>query len=84
MRTTIDIGVATISTDKIHAVSYQEGKVIIHVQGGDVIEYPDMDGAKYSRAMKEWREYLEDKQAQFQEAVQYGIILGMERGAMNV
>jgi len=83
MSNTLEIGTVSIACEKITAIQHENGKTHIIVMGGDNLEYPDMDGMRYRRVMQEWRSYLQSREQRFQEAVQYGIIMGMERGALN-
>ena len=86
--TIISIKNTSIAADKIAAITVvtENGltSVIIDVGGNEQLNFRDTDdGSIYANVMKQWREYLANKQSYLMEAVQYGIILASERGALS-
>lgn len=80
--TIIAIKNTNISTEKIAAITYAGGALLIDVGGPEPFDWNDPDGALYDSAMKQWREYLADRQSRWLEAIQYGIVLAANRGSM--
>lgn len=71
-----------IAANKIAAITYAGGALLIDVGGYEPLDWNDPDGSLYDSAMKQWREHLSRCECQFMEAVQYGLILAAERGSV--
>jgi hypothetical protein len=78
----LTIGSNFIDPSKIVAMSHEDGHIYINVTGGDTLDFTDA-GSNFARILDEWREFLNKRESQFMEAVQYGIIRAAERGALN-
>lgn len=82
--TFLTIGSNFIDPNKIIGMSNEDGRIYIMVTGGDTLDFCDMQGSRFATLLDEWREYLETREANLRNDVQYGIILAAERGAFNV
>lgn len=71
-----------IAATKIAAITYTRGTLLIDVGGRESLDWDDPDGSLYDSAMKQWRDFLGNQEAQFMEAVQYGIVLAADRGSI--
>lgn len=82
--TFLTIGSNFIDPSKIIGMSNEDGRIYIMVSGGDTLDFCDMQGSRFASLLDEWRQYLETKDENLRNDVQYGIILAAERGAFNV